>query len=69
MNMIKQLITQNTPLLQVITEISEVEGLERIRLGSLEPRIITDEFVKTLSKNKKFCPHFHYHFKVVVIQP
>lgn len=50
---------QNTPLLQVITEISEVEGLERIRLGSLEPRIITDEFVKTLSKNKKFCPHFH----------
>lgn len=50
---------QRTPLLQVITEISEVEGLERIRLGSLEPRIITDEFVKTLSKNKKFCPHFH----------
>lgn len=51
--------SQNTPLLQVITEISEVEGLERIRLGSLEPRIITDEFVKTLSKNEKFCPHFH----------
>lgn len=51
--------TQITPLLQVITKISEVEGLERIRLGSLEPRIITDEFVKTLSKNKKFCPHFH----------
>lgn len=50
---------QKTPLLQVITEISEVEGLERIRLGSLEPRIITDHFVKTLSKNKKFCPHFH----------
>jgi threonylcarbamoyladenosine tRNA methylthiotransferase MtaB len=50
---------QSTPLLQVITKISEVEGLERIRLGSLEPRIITDEFVKTLSKNKKFCPHFH----------
>lgn len=51
--------SQSTPLLQIITEISEVEGLERIRLGSLEPRIITDEFVKTLSKNKKFCPHFH----------
>ncbi|WP_310602076.1 tRNA (N(6)-L-threonylcarbamoyladenosine(37)-C(2))-methylthiotransferase MtaB [Anaerosporobacter sp.] len=50
---------QVTPLLQIITEISEVEGLERIRLGSLEPRIITDDFVKTLSKNKKFCPHFH----------
>ncbi|WP_167958424.1 tRNA (N(6)-L-threonylcarbamoyladenosine(37)-C(2))-methylthiotransferase MtaB [Anaerosporobacter faecicola] len=50
---------QHTPLLQIITEISEVDGVERIRLGSLEPRIITDEFVKTLSKNSKFCPHFH----------
>lgn len=50
---------QSTPLLQVIKEISLVDGIERIRLGSLEPRIITEEFVKTLSKNNKFCPHFH----------
>ncbi len=46
-------------LLDLIVAVSEVEGLERIRLGSLEPRIITEEFVETLSKNKKFCPHFH----------
>lgn len=50
---------ENTPLLEIIMKISEVEGIERIRLGSLEPRIITEEFVKTLSNNKKFCPHFH----------
>ncbi|WP_271716120.1 MiaB/RimO family radical SAM methylthiotransferase [Anaeromicropila herbilytica] len=46
-------------LLNLICEISMVEGIERIRLGSLEPRIITEEFAKTLSENKKFCPHFH----------
>ncbi|MCR4740788.1 MAG: radical SAM protein, partial [Lachnospiraceae bacterium] len=38
---------------------SETEGIERIRLGSLEPRIITDEFLSFLSKTPKFCPHFH----------
>lgn len=50
---------KSMPLLQIIMKLSEIEGLERIRLGSLEPRIITDYFVKTLSENKKFCPHFH----------
>ena len=39
--------------------ISTIDGLERIRLGSLEPRIITEEFVDTLKENVKFCPHFH----------
>ncbi|MDF2472298.1 MAG: MiaB-like tRNA modifying enzyme [Anaerocolumna sp.] len=46
-------------LLQIIVRLSQIGGLERIRLGSLEPRIITEEFVKTLSGNTKFCPHFH----------
>ncbi len=46
-------------LLSLIVAIHEVEGLERIRLGSLEPRIITEEFVKTISKLPKICPHFH----------
>lgn len=50
---------ESMPLLQIIMKLSEIDGLERIRLGSLEPRIITDYFVKTLSNNKKFCPHFH----------
>ncbi len=47
------------PLLKVIEEVSRIEGIERIRLGSLEPRIITEEFVKQISKVKELCPHFH----------
>ena len=46
-------------LLALIREVHEIEGLERIRLGSLEPRIITEEFVKTLSSLPAICPHFH----------
>ena len=46
-------------LLTLIQTISKTGGLERIRLGSLEPRIITEEFVDTLKDNAKFCPHFH----------
>lgn len=46
-------------LLSLILAIHEIEGLDRIRLGSLEPRIITEEFVKTISKLPKICPHFH----------
>lgn len=46
-------------LLSLILIVNEVEGIERIRLGSLEPRIITEEFVKTISGLKKMCPHFH----------
>jgi threonylcarbamoyladenosine tRNA methylthiotransferase MtaB len=43
----------------VIEEINKIEGVERIRLGSLEPRIITEEFAERLSKVEKICPHFH----------
>ena len=46
-------------LLALIREVHEIEGLERIRLGSLEPRIITEEFAKSLAELPKFCPHFH----------
>jgi len=46
-------------LLGLIEEIHKVSGLFRIRLGSLEPRLITTEFVKALSSLEKFCPHFH----------
>ncbi|CDD64468.1 tRNA-I(6)A37 thiotransferase enzyme MiaB [Firmicutes bacterium CAG:882] len=46
-------------LLQVIEAIDKVDGIERIRLGSLEPRIITDAFLTRLSAVKKICPHFH----------
>jgi len=47
------------PLLELIQQINGVEGIQRIRLGSLEPRIITENFVKTLCECEKVCPHFH----------
>jgi len=46
-------------LLNLILAVHEVEGIERIRLGSLEPRIITEEFARTISELPKMCPHFH----------
>lgn len=46
-------------LLGLILAVNEVEGIKRIRLGSLEPRIITEEFVKTIAGLEKMCPHFH----------
>lgn len=46
-------------LLSLIETIHAIEGVERIRLGSLEPRIITDGFAKRMSELPKICPHFH----------
>ncbi len=43
----------------LILKIHEIEGVERIRLGSLEPQIVTEGFVKTISSLEKICPHFH----------
>lgn len=46
-------------LLSLITVVHEIDGIERIRLGSLEPGIITDEFCRQASELSKLCPHFH----------
>lgn len=46
-------------LLELILAVCEVTGLLRLRLGSLEPRIITEAFLEAISKNDKVCPHFH----------
>ena len=46
-------------LLSLIQEVSKVEGIKRIRLGSLEPRIITEEFLEGIVATGKVCPHFH----------
>ena len=46
-------------LLSLIRSVHEVDGIERIRLGSLEPGIITEEFAGELSRMPKICPHFH----------
>lgn len=50
---------EGRPLLELLEAASQVKGLERIRLGSLEPRIITEAFLKRLAANEKVCPHFH----------
>lgn len=46
-------------LLPLLIKLHEIEGLARIRLGSLEPRIMTEEFIKRISSMPKICPHFH----------
>ena len=46
-------------LIELLEKINEVEGISRIRLGSLEPKIITEEFMIRLVKLKKVCHHFH----------
>ena len=46
-------------LLSLIRAVHEIEGINRIRLGSLEPRIITEEFVQAIAALPKMCPHFH----------
>jgi len=46
-------------LANLIMKIGKIDGIERIRLGSLEPRIITEQFLNIISKVKQFCPHFH----------
>ena len=49
----------DTDLLSIIGQVNQVEGIERIRLSSLEPRIITEDFVSRLTGYEKVCPHFH----------
>ena len=49
----------NRDLLQVLDRVSQLDGIKRIRFGSLEPRAITEEFLEHISSNEKICPHFH----------
>lgn len=48
-----------TALLELMKKIEQIEGIQRVRLGSLEPRIITESFAKRLADSTKICPHFH----------
>ena len=52
-------------LIELLEQINKIKGIERIRLGSLEPKLITKEFIERLSKSVRI---FIYHFKVVVIK-
>jgi len=46
-------------LIELLNDINKIEGIERIRLGSLEPTLMTEEFITPLSKLEKICDHFH----------
>lgn len=50
---------QNLSLIDAIKQVAQIEGIERVRLGSLEPMIITEDFLTQLCDIKEFCPHFH----------
>lgn len=50
---------KNIRLIDLLEEINKIEGIKRIRLGSLEPNLITDEFVERLKRVNKICHHFH----------
>ena len=50
---------ESVSLLDLILAVEKTEGLSRLRLGSLEPRIVTREFAETLAGLEKICPHFH----------
>ena len=52
-------LKEDIALIDLLEEIDKIDGIERIRLGSLEPLIITEEFVARLGKLKKVCNHFH----------
>ena len=50
---------ENIGLIDLLEKINQIDGIERIRLGSLEPKLIDEEFAERLSKLNKICPHFH----------
>lgn len=52
-------IHEQDALIKLIEAINEIEGIERIRLGSLEPKLITEDFIERYSKLDKVCDHFH----------
>lgn len=52
-------LSEDITLVDVVERVSKIKGLKRIRLGSIEPRILTEENIIKLSKIDKLCPHFH----------
>ena len=55
----KDVKLKNYKLIDLLEEINKIEGIKRIRLGSIEPLLITEEFMERLSKLEKICHHFH----------
>lgn len=46
-------------VMELSLELAKIKGIERIRLGSLEPRFVTDTFIRLAAANPRLCPHFH----------
>lgn len=55
----EDLVQADASLIDVIEEVSKIKNLYRIRIGSVEPIIISEDFLERISKIDKFCPHFH----------
>lgn len=55
----RQTWQERSKLVDLVEKVAEIDGIERVRLGSLEPTIITEENAERLSRVKKLCPHFH----------
>ena len=51
--------SENYKMIDLLEDLNKIDGIKRIRLGSLEPSLITEEFTQRLSKLKKICNHFH----------
>ena len=58
-------LVEKVDLLSLITRLDQIPGIERIRLGSLEPRIVTEEFTEALASLKTICPHFHLSLHIL----
>ena len=59
MDQINEKYTKTTSLIELIKKVHEVDGIEVIRLGSIEPNLISEDFIKTVKNLKKMCPHYH----------
>ena len=64
----KDFENENIRLINLLEEINKIEGIERIRLSSLEPTIVDEEFAQRLSKLEKYVTIFIYLYKVDVTQ-
>lgn len=51
--------TKECNLIDVVEKVCEIEGIERVRISSIDPRAFTDDFIERLAAQKKFCPHLH----------
>ena len=51
--------SRDTSLLDILKQVHEVEGIERIRFSSIEPNVVTEEFAQTMAALPKVCDHFH----------